>query len=158
MQYVPTCIFYDSLFMDHVEVELRNAKGDLLPMGDYWRAKKECLVDMINNRIFLNDKMLTSNDLRSQHFTVLFLYTLYNAEEKTVYPGMLPKVSYTSSKYDFHHKIIRPMEESVNKYLEKQFKVVCIGTLHNFVVKQVYSDIEIYFLRSTKESNSYSGL
>ena len=137
--------------MGNIEVELRNAKGELLPMSEYYRAKKQCLVDMIDNRIFLNDIMLSSNDLRSQHFTVLFLYELCCTEAKVVYPAMLPKVSYTSSKYDFQHKIIRPIEQSVTKYLEKQLKIVCIGTLHDFVIKQLYSDIDIYFLRSTRK-------
>lgn len=135
-------------------VQLLNSKCEVLPMAHNWEGKKECLVDMINHKIFFNGVMLNSNDLRSQNFTAQFLYMLCKAKGRALTLADLPKGSYTDSKYDFYHKIIRPLEQCAKKYLEKEFKVVCVGSLHNFVIKLIYSNLDIYFLVSNDKRNS----
>jgi len=135
----------------NIDVILLNSHGEEIPIEYNWEGKKECLVDMINRRIFFNGVMLNSNDLRSQNFTAQFLYKLCTSKGKALTIADLPKGSYTESRYDFDHKIVRPIEQCAKKYLEKEFKVVCVGSLHNFKIKLVYSNLDIYFLVNREE-------
>lgn len=141
-----------------VHVLLLNSNGEIIPIEHNWEGKKECLVDMINRRIFFNGVMLNSNDLRSQNYTAQFLYKLCTSKGKALTIEDLPKGSYTESRYDFDHKILRPIELCAKKYLEKEFKVVCVGSLHNFKIKLVYSNLDMYFLVNREEMEPRTGL
>lgn len=86
---------------------------------------KGILLDMINNKIYINGRKLTSEDLHSQTATVDILKILIENTGKDVSNKDFPSSSYSKNKNDMLGKIILPLIELIEKETGKKLPLVC---------------------------------
>jgi len=83
--------------------------------------KKWILLDMINNKIYINGRKLTSEDLHSQTWTVDILKILMENIGKDISNKELPVSSYSKNKNDMLGKIVIPLIELIEKETGKKY-------------------------------------
>lgn len=120
--------------------------GEELPFSPSIIAERSCFIDMLHNKIYLNGERLTSKDIYTQQYTCDFLFALMTSPHKEFDVQLMKKASYVHNRYEFFHKVVNPFLKSVKKYLGKDISITCIGTINDFIVKLLYSDVEIAFL------------
>lgn len=105
--------------------------------------KQGILLDMINNKMYVHGRKLTSEDLHSQTATVDILKILIDNIGKDISNKELPVSSYSKNKNDMQGKIIIPLLELVQKETGKKLPLVCKGSIYEFYLKLNPSDIDI---------------
>lgn len=90
-------------------------------LTDLSHVQLDLLVDCTRKKIILGGKQLTSNDLRSQHFTCLLLHALWKSPAKSVLLDDLPRVSYTDSPGELLTKVLSPLDRAARVYTGKPF-------------------------------------
>jgi len=87
--------------------------------------KQGILLDMINNKMYIHGRKLTSSDLHSQTATVDILKILIENIGKDIPNTMFGSSSYSKNKNDMQGKIIIPLIELINKEFGKKLPLVC---------------------------------
>lgn len=105
--------------------------------------KKWLLLDLINNKIYINGRKMTSSDLHSQTATVDILKILIENIGKDISNKDFVSSSYSKNKNDMQGKIIIPLIELVQKELNKKIPLICKWSMYEFYLKLNPSDIDI---------------
>ncbi|MCX6824925.1 MAG: hypothetical protein NTY80_01755 [candidate division SR1 bacterium] len=105
--------------------------------------KKGILLDRINNKMYINGRKLTSEDLHSQTGTVDILKVLMENIGKDISNKDLPSSSYSKNKNDMLGKIVLPLIELIEKETGKRLPLICKGSIYDFHIKLNPSDIDI---------------
>ncbi len=105
--------------------------------------KKWILLDMINNKIYINGRRLTSEDLHSQTATVDILKILIENIGKDIANKELSVSSYSKNKNDMLGKIVIPLIELIEKEIGKKLPLICKWSIYDFYLKLNPSDIDI---------------
>ncbi len=105
--------------------------------------KQWILLDMLNNKMYIHGRKLTSDDLHSQTATVDILKVLIENIGKDVSNKDFPLSSYSKNKNDMQGKIIIPLLELIQKETSKKLPLVCKGSIYDFYLKLNPSDIDI---------------
>jgi len=108
--------------------------------------KKWLLLDTLNNKIYLDGKKLTSQDLHSQSATIEILKMLLENPEKEFSNKDLPPSTYSKNKNDMLGKIVIPLISLVENKTKKKLPLICKGSLYEFTIKLNNSDIEMTIL------------
>lgn len=87
--------------------------------------KTGILLDMLNNKIYINGRKLTSEDLHSQTATVDILKILIENTGKDVSNKDFPVSSYSKNKNDMLGKIVLPLIELIEKETGKKLPLIC---------------------------------
>ena len=80
---------------------------------------------MMNNKIYINGRKLTSEDLHSQTATVDILKVLIENIGKDVANKAFSLSSYSKNKNDMLGKIVLPLIELVEKETGKKLPLIC---------------------------------
>jgi hypothetical protein len=80
---------------------------------------------MLNNKIYINGRKLTSSDLHSQTATVDILKLLMENIGKDIPNKEFSSSSYSKNKNDMQGKIIIPLLELIQKELGKKLPLIC---------------------------------
>lgn len=83
------------------------------------------LLDMLNNKMYINGRKLTSEDIHSQTATVDILKILIENTGKDISNKDLSVSSYSKNKNDMLGKIIIPLIELVEKETGKKLPLIC---------------------------------
>ncbi|MEI7918664.1 MAG: hypothetical protein WCH65_00135 [bacterium] len=86
---------------------------------------KGILLDMTNNKMYLNGRKLTSEDLHSQTATVDILKHLVENTGKDIHNKQLSVSSYSKNKNDMLGKIVIPLIELIEKETGKKLPLIC---------------------------------
>jgi len=105
--------------------------------------KKWILLDMISNKMYINWRKLTSEDIHSQTATVDILKILIENTGKDISNKEFASSSYSKSKNDMIGKIIIPLIELVERETGKKLPLICKWSTYDFYLKLNPSDIEI---------------
>jgi hypothetical protein len=97
-----------------------------------------------DKKIYLNWNPLSSKDLKSQNFTVDFIYAIFTNKEKTLSNKNLPKSSYSNNKNELLSKIILPIKNIVKTETWKDINIECNWTNSSFTIEITKSEIPIY--------------
>lgn len=135
-----------SEFLDSSSCILRTGDGK----AQIWECdsmiknhKKWILLDMLSNKIYLNGRKLTSEDLHSQTGTVDILKILIENIGKDISNKNLPVSSYSKNKNDMLGKIVLPLIELIEKETGKKLPLICKWSIYEFYIKLNPSDIDI---------------
>ncbi|EKD25366.1 MAG: hypothetical protein ACD_80C00079G0009 [uncultured bacterium (gcode 4)] len=135
-----------SEFLDSSSCILKMADGKI-QVGNCENSikshKKWILLDMINNKIYINGRKLTSEDLHSQTGTVDILKVLIENIGKDISNKALPVSSYSKNKNDMLGKIVLPLIELIEKETGKKLPLICKWSIHEFYLKLNPSDVEM---------------
>ncbi len=135
-----------SEFLDSSSYIVKTADGKV-QISDYDTAIKNnnkwILLDMLNNKIFINGRKLTSEDLHSQTATVDILKILIENTGKDVSNRTFVVSSYSKNKNDMLGKIVLPFIELIEKETGKKMPLICKWSMYDFYVKLNPSDIDI---------------
>jgi hypothetical protein len=80
---------------------------------------------MLNNKIYINGRKLTSSDIHSQTATVDILKILMENIGKDISNKEFAVSSYSKNKNDMQGKIIIPLIELIQKEFGKKLPLVC---------------------------------
>jgi len=105
--------------------------------------KKWILLDMINNKMYINGRKLTSEDLHSQTATVDILKILMENIGKDIANKEFASSSYSKNKNDMLGKIVIPLLELIERETGKKLPLICKGSMYEFYLKLNPSDIDI---------------
>jgi hypothetical protein len=135
-----------SEFLDSSSYMLKTANGQV-QMGNYdamiRNHKKWILLDMISNKISINGRKLTSEDLHSQTATVDILKILIENIGKDISNKEFSVSSYSKNKNDMLGKIALPLIELIERETGKKMPLICKWSMYDFYVKLNPSDIDI---------------
>ncbi len=135
-----------SEFLDSSSCILKMADGKV-QIGNYDTAiknyKKWILLDMLNNKMYVNGRKLTSEDLHSQTATVDILKILIENSGKDISNKDFPISSYSKNKNDMLGKIVLPLIELIEKETGKKLPLICKWSIYEFYLKLNPSDIDI---------------
>lgn len=85
----------------------------------------DILVDCGRHKLYLGGHRVTSNDLRSQHFTVEMLHLLHTAPRHRIPLSALPRLSYTDTANELQQKVLLPLARAVEKYTGRPLRLYC---------------------------------
>lgn len=105
--------------------------------------KQGILLDMLNNKMYIHGRKLTSEDLHSQTATVDILKILIENIGKDISNKDFPVSSYSKNKNDMQGKIIIPLLELIQREIGKKLPLVCKWSMYDFYLKLNPSDIDI---------------
>lgn len=105
--------------------------------------KKWILLDMLSNKIYINGRKLTSEDLHSQTATVDILKHLIENIGKDISNKNFGVSSYSKNKNDMLGKIVLPLIELIEKETGKKLPLICKWSIYDFYLKLNASDIDI---------------
>lgn len=135
-----------SEFLDSSSCILKMADGKI-QIGDCENTiknhKKWILLDMMNNKMHINGRKLTSEDLHSQTATVDILKILIENIGKDVPNKNFSLSSYSKNKNDMLGKIVLPLIELIEKETGKKLPLICKWSMYEFYLKLNPSDIDI---------------
>lgn len=138
-----------SEFLDSSSCILKTTDGKV-QIGTYdtmiKNYKTGILLDMIHNKIYLNGRKLTSEDLHSQTATVAILKILIENIGKDIINKDFSISSYSKNKNDMLGKIVLPLIELIEKETGKKLPLICKGSMYDFYLKLNASDIYIAIL------------
>ena len=112
---------------------------------------KGILLDMTNNKMYLNGRKLTSEDLHSQTATVDILKHLVENTGKDIHNKQLSVSSYSKNKNDMLGKIVIPLIELIEKETGKKLPLICKWSIYDFYLKLNISDIPIAMIDTFKK-------
>ena len=98
---------------------------------------------MLNNKMYVNGRKLTSEDLHSQTATVDILKILIENSGKDISNKDFPISSYSKNKNDMLGKIVLPLIELIEKETGKKLPLICKWSIYEFYLKLNPSDIDI---------------
>lgn len=104
------------------------------------------VLDVVENKIILFWKKLTSNDLFSQKATIELLCMLLEEPGKKISNKMLLASSYAKSKNEMIWKIIIPLKKLLQSKYWKPFDVEIVWWLTEFTLKMEKIDMPIYIV------------
>lgn len=135
-----------SEFLDSSSCILKMADGKI-QIGDCDTTIKNyktwILLDMISNKMYINGRKLTSEDLHSQTATVDILKILIENVGKDISNKAFVVSSYSKNKNDMLGKIVLPLIELIEKETGKKLPLICKWSMYDFYVKLNASDIDI---------------
>ncbi len=135
-----------SEFMDSGSYILKMSDGQI-QIGNHESMIKKCqvgiLLDMINNKMYINGRKLTSEDLHSQTATVDILNLLIKNISKEVHNKEFGISSYSKNKNDMLGKIVLPLIELIERETGKKMPLICKWSIYDFYMKLNPSDIQI---------------
>jgi len=135
-----------SEFLDSSSCILKMADGKL-QIGNCDTTIKNhkvwILLDMINNKMYINGRKLTSEDLHSQTATVDILKILMENTGRDVSNKDFALSSYSKNKNDMLGKIVLPLIELIEKETGKRLPLICKWSIYDFYLKLNASDIAI---------------
>ena len=93
------------------------------------------LLDMIDNKIHLNGKKLTSADLCSQTSTISILWKLLDNIGQEVWNKELEISSYSKNKNEMLGKIVIPLISLIEKETGERLPLICKWSIYDFYMK-----------------------
>jgi len=143
-QYVSKTVFSDYLSKD--KVVYKNAKWEVKYV-DYnehlFNNSNWLILDMIEKKIYLKWKKLTSKDLVSQSSTIEVLELLINNLWEEISSEDLPYSSYSKNKNQMLWKIILPFLSFVQDSFWEKIPLVCKWSQNSFILKLEKTNLEI---------------
>jgi hypothetical protein len=109
------------------------------------------LLDLINNKMYINGRKLTSGDLHSQTATIEILKILIEHIGKDISNKELSSSGYAKNKNEMIGKIVMPLIELVEKETGKKLPLICKGSIYDFYIKLNKSDIDIAIIDKIKK-------
>lgn len=103
----------------------------------------DILLDCTSNRLYVNDKRVTSEELHSQTTTIDVLQMLMKHIGKDVHSKELPPSSYSKNKNTMLSKIVLPFLKLTKRELNKDFPLMCNGMLYDFCMRLGKTDIKM---------------
>lgn len=103
----------------------------LLDLG----AKDDVVINMVNNRIYILWKKLTSKELTSQITTVEVLNLLLSKPSHELKSSELGSSSYKRSKNDMLSKVIAPIKKIVESSCSKDLHITCNWNNNSYTIK-----------------------
>jgi hypothetical protein len=82
-------------------------------------------LDLLNNKIYLDGRKLTSKDLPSQNTTIEVLKALLNSTNGKITNIELNTSSYSTNKNDMTGKILLPLKRLINAEKNIDFDIQC---------------------------------
>ena len=135
-----------SEFIDSKKHILQSSNGECF-LGDYeellTKQLHDIVLDCINDKILVNGKKVTSNDLCSQSATIWIFKTLIKNIWAEVANTQLPISSYCKNKNEMIGKIVLPLIKLIEKELWKKIPLICKWSIYEFYIKLNSSDITI---------------
>ena len=131
-------------YANHAWVD--NTERKTLLLQDETLDQFDVLLHLPKEKMFIKGKKLNTNDITSQSYTIQVLTKLMETPGGQVASRDLPLSAYSVSKVDFIHKIIRPFQTSLDKYLGDGhgISLECEGSLTEFRVTLHNPDYKIW--------------
>jgi hypothetical protein len=111
------------------------------------KNKTGLLLDMMHNKMYLNGKKLTSNDLCSQTTTINVLYQLMENIWADIANKEFEISSYSKNKNEMLGKIVLPLISLIEKETGEMFPLICKGSIYDFYMKLNPSIIKVAFVK-----------
>lgn len=147
-QWIDTGIFSDYIQKDQVYYKNNQWESLVWNYNEVFTNKKDGLVlDMINNKMHLNGKKLTSSDLCSQTTTINILYKLMENIWEDVANKKFEISSYSKNKNEMLGKIVLPLISLIEKETGEKFPLICKGSIHDFYMKLNPSIIKLAIIK-----------
>lgn len=108
------------------------------------------ILDTINNKIYLNWKKLTSQDIHSQSATIEILKILINNPGKDMNNDCFPSSSYSKNKNEMFGKIVIPLIDLIADRCKQKLPLICKWSIYDFYLKLNQSDIEIAIIEELR--------
>ncbi len=141
-QYISEWIY--SKYVDKNKLIFKSNKWDNY-IWDYSeiveKEKDGLILDMINNKIYLNWEKLTSKDIPSQNTTIEMLTKLLENLWEEVSNKEFPISSYSNNKNEMLWKIIIPLLRLIEERTKEQLSITCKWSLSEFFIRM--SDINL---------------
>ena len=138
-----------SRFLNHSSCIVKNIKGESF-VGNHEDCIKKInewmLLDMIDNKIYINGKKVTSDDLHSQSATIEILKILIERLGDDISNKDLPQSSYSKNKNEMLGKIVIPLIELIEKSVWEKLPLICKWSIYDFYVKLNKSNTKISVL------------
>lgn len=110
---------------------------------DVFKEKNKLILDTISNKIYLNWKKLTSQDLSSQSWTIEILKLLLSKHWEDISNKELIQSSYSKNKNEMIWKIIIPFIKLFEKQTWEKLQLICKWSIYNFYLKIILSKFPI---------------
>lgn len=147
-QQISKAIF--SKYIQKDKVYYQNNQGENF-LGDYNHIlashKDGLLLDMIYNKIYLNGRKLSSQDIPSQTSTIHILSCLLGHIGQDLSNKKLEISSYSKNKNEMTGKIILPLIALIEKETGEKIPLICKGSMYDFYLKLNPTNIKIAYLR-----------
>jgi len=115
------------------------------------KSGKGIVLDMINNKLYINGQKLTSQDIHSQSATIEILKKLIENPGRDIANKEFPSSSYSKSKNEMLGKIVIPLLEIVEKKTGQKLPLICKGSMYEFYLKLNQTDLNIALIENVKD-------
>lgn len=105
------------------------------------------IVDMTKNKIYVDNKACTSDDMFSQSATCELLHHLIDGDHVTHSKQLSPS-SYTKNKHEILTKVVKPLLNTISTKLWKNISIECDGHMWNYTIKANFNNIKVGLLYS----------
>lgn len=105
------------------------------------------LLDTIDNKIYLNGRKLTSEDLCSQTSTISILWKLLDHIWQDLWNRELEVSSYSKNKNEMLGKIVIPLISLIEQETGKKLPLVCKWSMFDFYMKLNASDFKVFIIK-----------
>ncbi len=103
----------------------------------------DILLNLIENKIYIQSKGITSKELHSQRMTIDIIKTLLSQKGQEISNQDLPASAYAESKNEMTGKIIIPLKKIVKEKTGKDLLLSCHGSNTHFFLKLAITNISI---------------
>lgn len=108
----------------------------------------DVILDMVQNKIIIGKKYLTSKELHSQRMTLDILRALLFRLDQEVPNNELSVSSYSQNKNEMQGKIIIPLTKLILDKTGKKISLTCKGSNIKFYLKLGKSDLKLGYIQS----------
>ena len=147
-QYISEKVF--SNYTQKSKTFYKSNKGEAI-FGNYdefiQSQKEGLLLDTIDNKMYINGRKLTSNDLHSQTTTIHILEKCLDAPGKDISNEDFETSGYSKNKNEMTGKIILPLIELIQKETGEKLPIICKGSIFDFYIKLNPCTLKIAILK-----------
>lgn len=143
-QYVSMWIFSKYMNKNKVFLKTNFWQNKMWEYNELLSSTKDgLLLDIINNKIYINWRKLSSKDIPSQTTTIHILNKLIDSAWKDIPNTEFEISSYTKNKNEMIGKIVLPLIVLIEKEIGEKLPLICKGSIYDFYVKLNPTDIKI---------------
>jgi len=143
----------DKVFSQYIQkdqVFYKNNQGEAF-LGNYndllHRHTDGLLLDVIDNKIYLNGRKLTSSDIPSQTTTINVLDKLLDHIGKDISNRDFEISSYSKNKNEMIGKIVLPLISLIERETGEKFPLICKGSIYDFYMKLNPSTVPLAIIK-----------